>query len=189
MIQITTNQLKDMVSRVKACRACNSEPRLPLQLINITVKNGILQMWALNGYQIQIAKLDVKNNTDEFSVSFEEIYIPKNDSQVQISVEDNELKLKYSPSGLTFSIPQNSNYEPFDLEGFIEKQSENSYEIGFTKEYLINALKGARNRDKFKFKFNPGSNLNPVQINSLSSQNDISTESYVLPVRIANQEV
>lgn len=178
-VKLPVSSFKKMIDSCKRVTAKN-DARPDLRNINIDVTGNKLRIWALDGYRIEINEMFVQDE-DNFKASFESIYVPTNEQEVQISIVDEQLEITYIPSGLRMYIPQDNKDKVFNIDGFIEGQKEKDFKISFKKQFLEDALKKAGKNDKLTFGFNPKSNLEAVHITY--TDREINMESYVLPVR------
>ena len=178
-IKLPVGYFKKMVDSCKKATA-KDDTRPGLKLINIDVVGNKLRMWAIDGYRVEIDEMIIEEE-DNFSAAFENIYIPSHEEDVEIGLNDDKLEVTYYPSGLKMLIPQRNDYTRFGIDGFIKDQSNKDYTISFRKEFLEDALKKAKKKDKVIIKLNTQSNLSPVHI--VYDYCGVKMESYVLPVR------
>ncbi|WP_069997779.1 hypothetical protein [Cellulosilyticum sp. I15G10I2] len=190
MVTLEVKVFKDMIARVKATVA-KEDTRPALTLINLIVENGILKLWSMNGYQVQIIDKPVESQ-ESFRGMFSDLYIHSKDSYVEISRDENTLNFKYIPSGLQFSIPQDKTdkLEPFDLKNFTENVvAKKDYAIAIGREKLENALKKYKKTDRSDIliiRVDTSSALKEIEI--INKCDDMKQTSYILPVRCSDIE-
>lgn len=181
-VKLDVSLFKKMITACKqAVSTEKKENRAYLRYINIDVKDGILKMWSVNGYNIQIEELEV-HSKESFKAKLSQLYIPPNDIEVLLERANDVLEITFLPSKFKMSIPQDDTLQTFDLDNFINTQTKKNYKVCFTKEFLEKALKSAAKRDKIIFEINTETNVQPVLIRN--TERTIKSTSYVMPVRI-----
>lgn len=182
-VKLDTAYFKKMINSCKYTMSTEkNECRPQLKYINIDVADGILRMWSMNGYSIQIEELEVKSE-DNFKSKFNQLYIPPNDEEVVLERVNDMLEITFLPSKFKMSIPQDDTLTRFNIEKFIKNQMEKNFKVSFTRESLERALKGVGKKDRVVFSFNTTSNIQPVLMKN--NEHDVKSTSYIMPTKVA----
>lgn len=179
--------IKVFEKMVNSCKAASdiNQLRPQLRLVNIDVKENKLRMWAMDGYRVEVDEIEVVNDKD-FKASFENMYIPKFNTEVTLDLVGENLEVVFYPSGFKIVVPQNFQGDLWNVDEFLKQQSEiEKQSLFLKKEFIADAIKKAGKKGTVEIRKQAGDRtLTPVEFICKQEGFDMSMKTYVLPIRV-----